>query len=88
MDAEQTLSVQQALDVIEHMPLEDQMTVIEVLQRRLLAQRRSELRGTRRLHCKQSAKGTPGMAAWRTSSGTWIHEKTGVTSCWLTGSSP
>ena len=33
MDARkaQTFSVQQALDVIEHMPLEDQMTVIEVL---------------------------------------------------------
>jgi hypothetical protein len=31
MGAEQTFSVQQALDVIEHMPLEDQMTVIEVL---------------------------------------------------------
>jgi len=43
MDTGQTLSVQQALDVIEHMPLEDQMTVIEVLQRRLLAQRRSEI---------------------------------------------
>lgn len=43
MDAEQIFSVQQALDVIEHMPLEDQMTVIEVLQRRLLEQRRSEI---------------------------------------------
>ena len=43
MDAEPTFSVQQALDVIEHMPLEDQMTVIEVLQRRLLEQRRSEI---------------------------------------------
>ncbi len=43
MGAEQTFSVQQALDVIEHMPLEDQMTVIEVLERRLLEQRRSEI---------------------------------------------
>lgn len=43
MDAEQTFSVQQALDVMEHMPLEDQMTVIEVLERRLLEQRRSEI---------------------------------------------
>jgi len=43
MDGEQILSVQQALDVIEQMPLEDQMTVIEVLQRRLLEQRRSEI---------------------------------------------
>ena len=45
MDARkaQTFSVQQALDVIEHMPLEDQMTVIQILQRRLLEQRRSEI---------------------------------------------
>ncbi len=43
MDAEQTFSVQQALDVMEHMPLEDQMTAIEVLERRLLEQRRSEM---------------------------------------------
>jgi hypothetical protein len=43
MDAEQTFSVQQALDVFEHLPLEDQMTVFEVLQRRLLEQRRSEI---------------------------------------------
>ncbi len=43
MDTEQTFSVQQALDVFEHMPLEDQMTVIEVLQRRLLEERRSEI---------------------------------------------
>jgi hypothetical protein len=35
--------VQQALDVIEHMPLEDQMTVIDVLQRRLLERRRSKI---------------------------------------------
>ena len=46
MDAEQTLSVQQALDVIEHMPLEDQMTVVEVLQRRLLEHRRSDIART------------------------------------------
>jgi hypothetical protein len=43
MDVEKTYSVQQALDVIEHMPLEDQMTVIQVMQRRLLEQRRSEI---------------------------------------------
>lgn len=43
MDKEQTFSVQQALDVIEHMPLEDQMTVIQVMQPRLLEQRRSEI---------------------------------------------
>jgi len=43
MGAEQTFSVQQALDVIEHMPLEVQMTVIQGLQRRLLEQRRSEI---------------------------------------------
>jgi hypothetical protein len=43
MGGETIFSVQQALDVIEHMPLEDQMTVIEVLQRRLLVQRRSEI---------------------------------------------
>ena len=43
MDAEQTFSVQQALDVFEHMPMEDQMTVFEVLQRRLLEQRRLEI---------------------------------------------
>jgi hypothetical protein len=43
MGTEQIFSVQQALNVIEHMPLEDQMTVIEVLQRRLLEKRRSEI---------------------------------------------
>jgi hypothetical protein len=43
MDVEQPFSVQQALDAIENMPIEDQMTVIEVLQHRLLELRRAEI---------------------------------------------
>jgi len=43
MGSEQTLSVQQALDVIEQLSLEDQMTVVEVLQRRWQEQRRAEI---------------------------------------------
>jgi len=43
MDTKQTLTVQQALDVIEGLSLEDRLTVIEVLQRRWLDQRRVEI---------------------------------------------
>ena len=43
MESKQTLTVPQALDVIELLPLEDRLTVIEVLQRRWLDQRRVEI---------------------------------------------
>jgi hypothetical protein len=43
MDTKQTLTVQQALDVIEGLSLEDRLTVIEVLQRRWLDQRRVKI---------------------------------------------
>ncbi len=43
MDTKQTPTVQQALDVIELLSLEDRLTVIEVLQRRWLDQRRVEI---------------------------------------------
>jgi hypothetical protein len=53
MDKGQTFSVQQALDVIEHMPLEDQMTVIQVMQHRLLEQRRQLHRNHEWRMCNQ-----------------------------------
>jgi len=36
-------SLQQALDFVEALPLEDQQTLIELLQRRLAEQRRREI---------------------------------------------
>jgi len=35
--------MQEALDVIERMPIEDQLAVVEVLQHRLIEHRRSEI---------------------------------------------
>jgi hypothetical protein len=43
MGAEQISPVQQALDVIERLSPEDRLTVIDVLQRRCLDQRRAEI---------------------------------------------
>ena len=42
---EQTVSTpfQQALDVIEQLPVEDQENLIEIVQRRLVEQRREEI---------------------------------------------
>lgn len=43
MGAEQISPVQQALEVIERLSPEDRLTVIDVLQRRWLDQRRAEI---------------------------------------------
>lgn len=78
MGAEQTFSVQEVLDVIEHMPLEDQVTVIQVLQRRLLEQQRSEIARNATTTLQAVREGNARYGQWKTSSGTWIHEKTVV----------
>jgi hypothetical protein len=43
MVSQKSITIQAALDVIEQMPIEDQMAVVEVLQHRLTAYRRSEI---------------------------------------------
>jgi len=39
----QTSLLQQALEVVEQLPLEDQETLVELIQRRLVEQRRAEI---------------------------------------------
>ena len=43
MNAKNKSRMQEALDVIERMPIEDQLAVVEVLQHRLIEHRRSEI---------------------------------------------
>ena len=43
MNAKNSSRMQEALDVIERMPIEDQLAVVEVLQHRLIEHRRSEI---------------------------------------------
>jgi len=43
MNTKNKSRMQEALDVIERMPIEDQLAVVEVLQHRLIEHRRSEI---------------------------------------------
>ena len=43
MEQTEVSGLQQALDVVERLPTEDQETLIELLQRRLLEQRRAQI---------------------------------------------
>ena len=43
MEHTEVSGLQQALDVVERLPAEDQETLIELLQRRLLEQRRAQI---------------------------------------------
>ena len=43
MEHTKTSGLQQALDVVERLPAEDQETLVEILQRRLLEQRRAQI---------------------------------------------
>jgi hypothetical protein len=43
MNAEQGVSLQNALDTVEHLTHEEQIAVLDILQRRLLEQRRTEI---------------------------------------------
>jgi hypothetical protein len=43
MNAEQVVSLQNALDAVEHLTHEEQIAVLDILQRRLLEQRRAEI---------------------------------------------
>ena len=43
MNAEQVVSLQNALDAVEQLTREEQIAVLDILQRRLLEQRRTEI---------------------------------------------
>ena len=43
MSAAKTTSLQQALDAVEALPLEEQQTLVELIQHRLAEQRRDEI---------------------------------------------
>ena len=43
MNAEQAVSLQNALDAVEHLTHEEQIAVLDILQRRLSEQRRTEI---------------------------------------------
>lgn len=43
MEATKTSALQQALDVVDRLPIEDQKTLIELIQRRLVELRRDQI---------------------------------------------
>ena len=43
MSSGQAVSLQNALDAVEHLTIEEQIAVLDILQRRLLEQRRTEI---------------------------------------------